>query len=226
LQLALKAIQVRIDPSCLSTRITSMSTETENSTTPPSTVFNVPNQLTTARLVLSILVFVLIAWERFVPALVVFVVAASTDWIDGYWARRYGQVTKLGRIFDPFVDKFIICGTFIFLSSMSARSGIDAWLSVVIVGRELLVTAIRSVVEQGGGDFSAKWVAKWKMGFQCIAAGASLAVLAKGGMTEAPAWMVWVLVPAIWLTLITTVYSGLEYLVVAWRTIVGDASGR
>ena len=49
--------------------------------------------------------------------LFVFVVAASTDWIDGWWARKYGQVTKLGRIFDPFVDKIIICGTFIFLAA-------------------------------------------------------------------------------------------------------------
>ena len=56
-----------------------------------------------------------------------FIVAASTDWLDGYWARKYGQVTKLGRILDPFVDKIIICGTFIFLAAVpgSRRASLD-----------------------------------------------------------------------------------------------------
>ena len=81
---------------------------------PTNDVFNIPNQLTAARFVLSIVVFVLIPLQIYLAALIVFVVAASTDWIDGYYARKYGQVTKLGRMFDPFVDKIIICGTFIF----------------------------------------------------------------------------------------------------------------
>ena len=201
-----------------------MSAEVKH-TPPEPQVFNVPNQLTAVRFVLSIVVFVLIAWQKYVPALVVFAVAASTDWVDGYWARRYGQVTKLGRILDPFVDKIIICGTFIFLTAEGRLSGIAAWVSVVVVGRELLVTALRAIVEGGGGDFSAKWVAKWKMGFQCIAAGASLVALAKGGVDAAPQWIGWVLVLAIWLTVLTTVYSGLEYVVVAWRMIVRERPG-
>ena len=80
-------------------------------------VFNVPNQLTFARLVLAIVVFALIPLQLYLAALIVFVIAASTDWVDGYYARRFNQVSKLGRIFDPFVDKFIICGTFIFLAA-------------------------------------------------------------------------------------------------------------
>ena len=49
--------------------------------------------------------------------MVVFIVAAATDWVDGYYARKYGQVTTLGRILDPFVDKIIICGSFIYLAA-------------------------------------------------------------------------------------------------------------
>ena len=121
-----------------------------------SRIANVPNIITTIRLVLSIVVFALIAVDQFLAAMIVFIIAASTDWIDGYWARKYNQVTQLGRIFDPFADKIAICGTFIFLSAETG-SGIPAWISVVIVGRELLVTALRSFLEQRGADFSASF---------------------------------------------------------------------
>ena len=99
---------------------------------PSPKIFNVPNQLSALRLVLAIAVFVLIPWKMYLAAFVVFVIAASTDWIDGYWARRFQQVTKFGRILDPFVDKIIICGTFIFLAAEKG-SGIAAWMAVVVV---------------------------------------------------------------------------------------------
>ena len=110
-----------------------------NEKKPTNDVFNVPNQLTAARFILAIVVFVLIPLQIYLAALIVFLIAASTDWIDGYYARKYGQVTKFGRMFDPFVDKIIICGTFIFLAG-EQDSGIAAWMAVVVVGRELLVT--------------------------------------------------------------------------------------
>ena len=75
----------------------------------------------------------------------------STDWLDGYWARKYGQVTTLGRILDPFVDKIIICGTFIFLAAVPGSRRVAAWMAVVVVGRELLVTALRSFLGRRRG---------------------------------------------------------------------------
>src|SRR5437016_11601425 len=140
------------------------------------TVFNVPNQLTSIRLVLAIVMFVLIAYEYYLAGMCVFIVAAGTDWLDGYWARKYNQVTTLGRILDPFVDKIIICGTFIFLAAIP-RSGMVPWMAVVVVGRELLVTALRSFLEQQGADFSATLSGKLKMVLQCVAAALSLYVL-------------------------------------------------
>ena len=77
---------------------------------PTERILNVPNQLTIARLVLSIVCFVFLAFDCYLVALVLFVLAAGTDWVDGFWARRYGQITRLGRILDPFADKIIICG--------------------------------------------------------------------------------------------------------------------
>src|SRR5687767_7309883 len=83
-----------------------------------ATIWNVPNQLTVARLVLSIVCFIVLSFNFYLAGLILFVIAAGTDWVDGYWARRYGQITQLGRILDPFADKIIICGTFIFLAAV------------------------------------------------------------------------------------------------------------
>lgn len=185
-----------------------MSTTTDEP--PKAQVFNVPNQLTAARLLLSVVVFVLVAFELYLAALIVFTIAASTDWVDGYYARKYNQVTKLGRVFDPFVDKFLICGVFIFLAA-EAESGIAPWMAVTVVAREMLVTALRGFIEQSGGDFSAKLLAKWKMLFQCVAAAASLLLLHYTVDAAAPAWLTWTLFVFVWLAIISTLWSGLEY---------------
>ena len=138
-------------------------------------------------------------------------------WIDGYWAKHYNQVTKLGRIFDPFVDKIIICGVFIYLAA-AKDSGIGAWMAVVVVGREMLVTALRGFVEQSGGDFSAGWAGKWKMLFQCVAVCASLVALMQQGDTLPP-WLEWTLVISVWLAVLSTIYSGLGYVFAAMKYI-------
>jgi CDP-diacylglycerol--glycerol-3-phosphate 3-phosphatidyltransferase len=190
-----------------------------------NTILNVPNVLTAVRFLLSIVVFILIPLGQYVAAMIVFLIAASTDWIDGWWARKFNQVTKLGRIFDPFVDKIIICGTFIFLAAEWPTSGIAPWMAVVVMGREMLVTAIRSEIEGRGGDFSAKMMGKLKMVFQCMAVVASLLALrywqlAPPGSTPiAPTWLFFALQASVWLAIISTVYSGLEYVVAAARIL-------
>ena len=192
-----------------------------------SKVFNVPNQLTAARFVLSIAVFALIPLQQYLAAMIVFIVAASTDWIDGWYARKYGQVTKLGRIFDPFVDKIIICGTFTLLA-VEMRDfpwyiAITGWMAVIVVGRELLVTALRSIIEGGGGDFSAKMAGKLKMVFQCVAAVAALVALnqvGRGGGGEVEPWLKWTLATSVWVAVVSTVHSGIGYVLAAWKHVV------
>jgi len=176
-------------------------------------ILNVPNKITAARMVLAILVFALISFQVYLPALVLFIVAAATDWVDGFYARRYGQVTKVGRVFDPFVDKFIICGAFIFLA-VEPNSGIAAWMAVVVVSREMLVTALRSFIEQSGGDFSANISGKLKMVFQCVAVGASIVTLMVTG-GGAPKWLEWTLLVSVWLAVLSTIQSGFGYLAAA-----------
>ena len=182
-------------------------------------VWNVPNQLTAARLLLSIAVFILIplgkVWGDFpyLLAAIFFILAAATDWMDGYWARRFNQVTQLGRIFDPFVDKVLICGTYILLAEAMSdypHPAIHGWVAVLVMGREMLVTVIRSYIEQQGGDFSAKMPGKLKMVFQCIAAVAALWVLQEDP-DAIPPWLNFTLFVFLWLTIVFTVYSGAGY---------------
>ncbi|MGB2501758.1 MAG: CDP-alcohol phosphatidyltransferase family protein, partial [Mariniblastus sp.] len=129
------------------------------------------------------------------------------------------MVTKLGRVLDPFCDKILICGAYILLAvEMEADftwyGKIAGWMAVVVVGRELLVTVLRSMIEGAGGDFSAKMAGKLKMGFQCVAVGAclvGLAVLSPEGQSL-PMWLDITIVGSVWLSVISTVHSGLLYM--------------
>lgn len=183
-------------------------------------IFNVPNALTAVRFALAIAVIVLVPLKQYAAALVVFVIAASTDWMDGYWARKYGQVTKLGRIFDPFVDKIIVCGSFIALVEVPA-SGVYSWMATIVVGRELLVTSLRGMVEGSGGDFSASQVGKWKMVLQCVAV---IAVLLALAVSPAADWLRLTALTLLWAAIALTVYSGIDYTRAAVR-IMGQVRG-
>lgn len=180
-------------------------------------IATVPNVLSLARLVLAIVFFVAVERGSRVPAVWLFVVAASTDWIDGWYARRFGQVSRLGRIFDPLVDKVLVCGAYVLLAA--AGTAIAPWMAVVVVVRELLVTAIRAEMEKAGRDFSAAWSGKIKMALQCVAVALVLAERAwpgfgVGGVAVADA-AIW----ASWAAVAATIWSGVEY-VVAARTLV------
>ena len=182
-------------------------------------IYNVPNALTSARFALAIAVITLIPMGAYTSALIIFVIAASTDWMDGYWARKYGQVTKLGRIFDPFVDKIIICGTFIALVAIP-NSPVAAWMATVIVGRELLVTSLRGMIEGAGGDFSANQLGKWKMVLQC---GAVISILVSMIRPEVAIYETTSL-GFLWGAIGLTVYSGIEYSRAAARIMSSTSS--
>lgn len=177
-------------------------------------IFNLPNQLTASRLVLSIVLFVFIALEYYMTSLVLFVLAASTDWLDGYFARKYGMVTVLGRILDPFVDKVIVCGTFIYLGAIPG-SQVYSWMAVLIVARELLVTALRSFLEKEGKDFSANFSGKLKMVLQCVAAGFSLFYLSMLNSGHLSDTLQWITMATVWAAVISTVQSGIAYIMAA-----------
>lgn len=204
-----------------------MNVETKHPVDPSNVIWNVPNVLSTIRLFMSFVVFGLIISGCYLWGLVLFAIAAGTDWMDGWWARKFNQVTKLGRVLDPFCDKILICGVFILLATKMENVhwcySISGVLAVIVVGRELLVTALRSAIEGAGGDFSAKFVGKLKMVFQCLAAGSGLLYLHLAVDQQAPAWLTWFLAINVWLTLIFTLYSGWKYVLAAIKI---QAAGR
>lgn len=178
-------------------------------------VWTVPNLLSAARLLLAIVLFGVIEQERYALATVLFLVAASTDWVDGWWARRFGQVSRLGRIFDPLVDKVIVCGGFILLAARAGGSAILPWMAVVVVVRELVVTAVRAEMERSGLDFSAAFSGKLKMVLQCAAIALELVARAWPGQTVEGVEIRTLAVAAAWIAVASTVWSGVEYLVAA-----------
>ena len=152
----------------------------------------VPNMLTLARLLLAGgLITLLSLWrypkldENFSAptapmlwAFVLFGLGALTDLLDGLLARRWGVISKFGRIMDPFADKLLVVGAFAMMAGPAFDcqlsngkalqvSGVMPWMALVVLSRELLVTTIRAVLESRGIDFSASLSGKAKMGVQC-----------------------------------------------------------
>ncbi len=172
---------------------------------------NLPNLITLSRLGLAVVLFALIDAEGYwITAAVLFVVAASTDALDGFIARRYGMVTALGRVLDPFVDKIIVCGSFVFLLEKQGNSGVNAWMVIIVIGREMFVTSLRSFLEQQGQDFSANWIGKLKMAMQCLAVTASLLSLSPEIQKSYPDFNTARDV-LLWTAVAITFYSGIAY---------------
>ena len=118
----------------------------------------------------------------------------------------------------------IVCGTFILLAAVPGLTkmpwGLQAWMVVVIVGRELLVTALRSFIEERGADFSARMSGKWKMLLQCVAAATCLFWLSYDSVKQPPPdWSHWLLIASVWSALVLTVYSGAVYVRAAMRLL-------
>jgi CDP-diacylglycerol--glycerol-3-phosphate 3-phosphatidyltransferase len=184
-------------------------------------VFNLPNQLTAARFVLALVLFGLIAAEAWVACIVVFALAAVTDWLDGFLARRQNLSSSLGRILDPLVDKVLLCGTYVFLLPLGSRDDqrwLLPWMVTVVVARELIITSLRSYVEQYVTSFGADWLGKLKMGLQCAAVFAIFTALALPAWSPLLAeWCAHARDGLIWAMLAATLLSGVQYL---WKAAV------
>lgn len=181
------------------------------------------NQITFGRFLLSVAALVVLAihpndppatWKPTWIAFWLIFVAASTDALDGYVARRMGQTSSFGRLFDPFVDKILVCGGLILLLRLdSLRPLLPAWAVVVIVARELFVTSLRGMVEAQGKSFGADRLGKWKMVFQSLLVGSLVAW--QGGWLWAEGLCVFLL----WVSVALTVISGLNYQRKAWHVL-------
>lgn len=134
-------------------------------------VWNLPNALTLLRIFLvPFLVVVLLTkfTAREFVGLAIFLVAAVTDFFDGWLARRRNQTTKLGALLDPIADKLLMSAAFISLVEMDPLH-VPAWMVVIIIGREFAVSGLRSIAAQQGVTIAASPLGKGKMVSQVIA---------------------------------------------------------
>lgn len=192
------------------------------------TTLNLPNRITVARLGLAVLFFVLLSqYSQRSPkpwmldaAAVMFIVAAATDIVDGYIARKRGLVTPLGRVLDPLVDKMLVCGAFIlfvgpgFVDANGHNvTEFKAWMVVVIVGRELLVTGLRGFNESVGKELGASIHGKLKMWIQSVAAPTVLFIVAHENQWFSSEAATGAKTLLVWLTVAVTVLSAVHYLV-------------
>ncbi|MEM1083624.1 MAG: CDP-diacylglycerol--glycerol-3-phosphate 3-phosphatidyltransferase [Verrucomicrobiota bacterium] len=129
---------------------------------------NLPNAITLSRLVLAAVFVGAMEFPGLIGysiALVSFSVAAATDWLDGYLARKMGLVTPLGKLLDPLADKILVCAAFVFMSVLELA---PVWATALIIGREFLVTGLRQIAVEAGQVLAADRLGKWKTTFQLI----------------------------------------------------------
>ena len=173
-------------------------------------------------------------------AFALFVVTAATDSLDGYIARKRGEVSVFGRIADPFVDKLLILGSMVFLIGLPGMAWIvPPWTVAVVLARELLVTALRGAVEGAGLNFQASPWGKAKMAAQCIAIGGALLhgagvafvrcplhafSFTSDVVATPPTWCLARLVAV--LAALLTLASGVDYTVRAVQALRGPRAGQ
>lgn len=177
---------------------------------------NIPNLLSISR-ILSIPVFVVLMLEpsplRAFAAAIIFALASITDWLDGYLARKWGQVTKIGKLLDPVADKLLIASALILLVQVdSAR--VPAWAVIVIVGREFAVTGLRAMAASDGIVIPAETLGKYKVGAQITAILSFVTWHAFGA-----SWMITLGTGALWAALLLAAWSGTQYFVNYWKNL-------
>jgi CDP-diacylglycerol--glycerol-3-phosphate 3-phosphatidyltransferase len=173
------------------------------------------NRITLVRIVLLPLLILYLVGESVADrwvALAIFLVAAATDWLDGYVARTRGQVTVLGKLLDPVADKLLFTTA---LLPLVHKGLVPDWMAVLLLGREFLVSGLRSVASADGVVIAAGQTGKWKMG----ASIAALSFLIVTPLNPADTWPAWVPGPAyrgigqgfLWLTLALSLGSAAQY---------------
>lgn len=171
---------------------------------------NLPIILTLSRIAL-IPVFIVVVYQSQFWGAVIFSIAAITDFFDGYFARRSGQITKFGQILDPLADKFLIISALIILVDMIK---LPSWIAIVIIVREFFVTGLRVVALSKDIVIPAEAGGKLKTVSQIIAI---LALLLSESVLIIDLYDVGIIF--IWLALVLAVVSGIKYTFSFWKNI-------
>jgi CDP-diacylglycerol--glycerol-3-phosphate 3-phosphatidyltransferase len=150
----------------------------------------------------------------------VFLVATVTDFLDGYIARSYGSGSNLGKFLDPLADKLVVTAALIMLAGMPRLPRVPAWMVVVLVSREILVTGLRAVAATEGRIIGAEELGKYKMALQSIAIQGLLIHYTYFHADFFAAGMF-----VLWIALVLSVWSGVEYFFRAFG-MIGSRSRR
>jgi len=190
---------------------------------------NLPNYITLTRVAaVPLLIWILVSprfsdtnGEREILASTVFILASITDGIDGYLARKRGQITTMGMLLDPLADKLLIAAAFITLVQFNPAL-VPAWMAVVIIGREFLVSGLRSIAASEGFTIQASELGKFKMLVQIISV---VAVILAHRWHEWPLGSVyifpvyWIAYVAVWFMVLLSLVSAGDYFVAFWSRI-------
>jgi len=181
-----------------------------------ATNINLANLLTLSRILL-IPVFVVLFIEptpdRSLAAALVFIVAAVTDLLDGYVARRTGQVTRLGKLLDPIADKLLVLSGLILLVQFDR---VAALIAILIIAREVAVTGIRAIAASEGIVLAAETIGKWKMVMQVVAI---VLLILEGSFALIGPPLHLLGTGLLYVALLLGLVSGGQYLVSFWRQI-------
>jgi CDP-diacylglycerol---glycerol-3-phosphate 3-phosphatidyltransferase len=194
-----------------------------------SLTVNLPNYITMSRVLsIPLLMWVLLSsrftsfyGEREILASAIFICASITDGIDGYLARRRGQVTTIGMLLDPLADKLLIAAAFVTLVQVSP-SLVPPWVAVVIIGREFLVSGLRSIAASEGFTIEASDLGKFKMVVQIVSV---VAVILAHRWTEWPIYKSFffpvhvIASVAIWFMVVLSLVSAVDYFAAFWSKI-------
>jgi CDP-diacylglycerol--glycerol-3-phosphate 3-phosphatidyltransferase len=182
---------------------------------------NWANRLTLSRLVLTILFVAALnsSWQYGrTAALILFLLAGITDFVDGEVARRYSRVTNFGKLMDPLVDKIMMAAAFISLVPLKA---VPAWAATTVVARDFLITGLRLMASATGKVLPAERLGKQKTSWQVVTVIFFLLLLSASELRYADEKSTWWLRAwyeagpiLVWITVALTLYSGLGY---AWR---------
>ena len=170
---------------------------------------NLPNRITISRVLLIPLFVLLVLWQfpsHDIWAALMFVVATGSDILDGRLARRNNQVTTIGKFLDPLADKLLICSAYIALTSLDR---LPAWIVIVIVCREFVVSGVRILAADAGVVIAASNWGKMKTALQSI----SIVLLLLAQLLFWPQPLYYILTQMVlWLAVIATVLSGADYI--------------
>jgi cardiolipin synthase (CMP-forming) len=183
-------------------------------------LFNLPNLLTLSRIAAIPLLVACFwldrGWAQWL-SMILFVTAAVTDWFDGYFARRYHQISRLGRFLDPIADKLLVAAALVMLVDSGTLRGLNVLAALIILAREILVSGLREFLAELRVGLPVSQLAKWKTGAQMVAIAALLV-----GDAASP-YVTYIGIVLIWIAAALTLITGYDYLRTGLKHMAEDS---